>query len=101
VFMSAKGGTGQNEFWAGAGNDTIWTGLGNDTVFVFADHTANAGAAPNHLIRNFGANDTLWINGYSSSNFTSSSAGTVLNLSDGTKVTFAGITDPNTIKIVG
>ena len=99
--MSALGSSGQNEFWAGAGNDTIWTGLGNDTVFVFADHTAHSGAAPNHVIQNFDANDTLWINGYSASNFTSSPTGTVLNLSDGTKVTFAGITDPSTIKMVG
>ena len=101
VLMSAAGSSGNNQFWAGSGNDSIWTGLGNDSVFVFADHTAHSGTAPSDVVENYAPNDTVYLSDYASWNFTNSGAGTVLNLSDGTQVTFAGITDPNTIKVVG
>lgn len=102
VFMTAANGTGNNEFWAGSGNDTIWTGLGNDTVFFFADHTTHADsvAAGNDVILGFNPNSTLWIYGYANATFGSSAAGVTLTLSDGTQLTFQGITDPTTIKVV-
>ena len=100
AFMTAANGTGDNSFWAGAGNDTIWTGMGHDTIFVFGDHTRTSGAPAQHLIFGFNANSTLWIGGYTAASFGMAAAGVTLNLSDGTELTFAGIGDASTIRIV-
>lgn len=100
VAMSAGYGTGNNQFWVGAGNDTVWTGMGNDSVFVVADRTANSGSPANDIIYGWNSNNTMYLQGYSSQSFGGSALGVTLSLSDGTQITFAGISDPNSVKIV-
>ena len=69
--------------------------LGTTRFSFFADHTTHADsvAAGNDVILGFNPNSTLWIYGYANATFGSSAAGVTLTLSDGTQLTFQGITD--------
>jgi hypothetical protein len=104
VAMNASNASGNELFWAGAGNDTIWTGLGNDSV-VFTQHiTALSGGTGQDTVVGWNAKDTLITFGYGLNPGTMTNIGPggsiVLTFSDGTRLTFAGVTDPAAIKLL-
>jgi hypothetical protein len=106
VAMTAANGTGNNGFFVGAGNDTIWAGLGSDSIFFdarYTGHTASGATIPggNDLIFNFNtAKDVVALGGYTGNPTLSNGPnGATLSLSDGTTVTFAGVTDVTKIQI--
>jgi Ca2+-binding RTX toxin-like protein len=99
-----SGSSSSSVIEAGSGNDTIWTGLGTDTVWFVASQTGGKGGVD--IIEDFNTSkDQFFYQGYSGSITVStvssgSFAGDVqFKLSDGTTVTFNGVTNSSLIKV--
>ena len=90
--LSAALSTGADTLVAGPGADTLFGGAGKD---VFEFNAATGGGSI--LVQDFTAADSVHLGGYIDNPVTSVSggaAGTTLQLSDKTTITFAGVTDP-------
>jgi hypothetical protein len=119
--VNASGSNGNDTFWASTtGNDSILGGTGNDTLFAGTGNDT-LGASPGgsdqfwflkqfttgqqtDVITGFNANYQINISGYSYTeaymidNATSSGGNTTIALSDGTHVTFLGVSDKNNLQ---
>ena len=106
-FNETLGGAGHNVMIGGAGNDAFYAGADVDTLVgggganTFDFWTQFGGPAVNHLISDFSAIDHVNLIGYSFGEATAAIAGaqttggsTTITLSDNTKITFTGVTDP-------
>jgi Ca2+-binding RTX toxin-like protein len=96
------GSTGADTFYGGAGSATMagHGASGVDDVYVFGNTTGHTGG--NTIITDFNSSDTFLLSGYGSNAAANAFAGaavsgsgsslvSVVTLSDGTKITFAGI----------
>jgi len=83
----------------GAGNDTVkLTSRGSDTVYASDPRTDGVA---NDLLVGWDRKDVLYLGGYASAPvFTQTAVGLQATLSDGTAITFAGITNQSAIRIV-
>jgi len=83
----------------GGGNDTVkLDSAGADSVVASAAHTDGDGR---DLLVGWRANDVLYLDGYSAApTFTNTSAGLRATLSDGTSITFSGVSNQSAIQIV-
>ncbi len=94
--LSAALSTGADTLAAGPGNDTLFGGSGKD-VFQFSQTTGGGST----LVQDFTATDSIHLVGYGTgeagnavANAVVTSAGTTVQLSDKTTITFTGVTDP-------
>jgi Ca2+-binding RTX toxin-like protein len=95
------GGAGTDFINAGSGSDTLVGGGGqNDFFFI----KALGGPAANDVVSDFSAIDTVFLLNYGSGEAGAAVAGattaggsTTITLSDNTKITFTGVTDPATL----
>lgn len=85
--------------WLGGGNDTVRLGGGADSLVASAAHTDGDGR--DRLIGWNVAKDVLYLDGYAAGpSFSNVIGGVRATLSDGTRITFAGVSDQSAIQIV-
>ena len=107
LFVGGLDTAGQNLLMAGAGADTLNAGSGAATLFgggganVFNFFASLGGAAVNDVIGDWSAIDTALLVGYAPGTGNDAVAGattaggsTTVTLSDNTRITFTGLTDP-------
>ena len=118
------GGSGQSTVFGGAGNDTVWSGTGSmtavlgngaDTVVLEAGSASvfggfgsdvydviNGSAGGNDMISGFKVGtDQIALYGYNASAVQTTSGGsTILDLTDGTRITLLNVTDLKSNSIV-
>lgn len=118
--LNAAGASGDNMYYsggssssadsitAGSGNDTLVLGMGSNTLTGGAGANEfaviNGSAGGNELIVGWNSTDTLALTGYGALGNNglptgASESGNMLMLSDGTKITFAGLTNLNGVHI--
>jgi Ca2+-binding RTX toxin-like protein len=94
---SMYGGTGSDAMIAGAGGDMMLGGSGAMN-FEFAKGLTSATSTYN--VYNYHSGDAVTLSGYSGMPTVSSAGGsTVLGLSDGTQITFVGVTNGSALNI--
>ncbi|MGC8476367.1 MAG: beta strand repeat-containing protein [Acetobacteraceae bacterium] len=95
---SLVGGSGNDTFFGGNANATMTGGAGNN-VFAFFKFLGTG----TDLITDFNSNDTVFASGYGGSaatliqNAVTSNGSTSITLSDGTKITFAGMSSSSAL----
>jgi serralysin len=89
------GGVGTDYINAGAGSDTMVGNGGANTFFFFK---TVVGPSANDFISDFSSRDNVLLVGYGPGFTTSTTGGsTTITLSDNTKITFSGVTDPGAL----
>ncbi len=95
------GGAGPDNIVGGEGADTLVGSGGQNTFFFFP---IAGGATANHTIADFSFIDTALLLGYGAGAASAAIAGatvangsTTITLSDNTKITFTGLTNPNSL----
>jgi hypothetical protein len=116
--LNAAGSTVATLMFAGSGNDALIGGSGNDTLISGSGSASMTGGAgdnafvivhqagePTNVITDYNANDTAIFDGYATSdvmnafaNATVTGGSSFIDLSDGTTVTFLGVTSLGTIE---
>ena len=88
--LNALGTTGTNALWGGSGADSLFGGTGAN-IFAFVAGGASVGG--NDTVGNWTAKDTLALLGYTANQISQATVGgsAVITLSDGTKITIAGV----------
>jgi Ca2+-binding RTX toxin-like protein len=96
-----EGGVGGANIVGGAGTDTL---VGNGGVNTFFFFPSSGGPSANHVIADFSSIDNALLLGYGSGAASAAIAtaqvagnSTTVTLSDNTRITFTGITDPNAL----
>jgi serralysin len=112
TFIGGNASTSNTVIFGGAGNETIFGGAGHETMYgggganLFAFTASSSLGGGNNVIGDFNtAKDHLGFLGYgSASQILANSAvvggSTIINLSDGTKITLVGVTSINSSNIV-
>ena len=95
------GGAGAENFVGGKGADTLVGNGGQNSFFFF---TSYGSSAANHVISDFSFIDRVFLMNYGTAAAGAAIAGaqtangsTTITLADNTKITFAGLTDPNAL----